>query len=87
MLIKQLLCINEAYQESSDFDAAYTAIQKHLKDAKAIVQSANWRKHMQDADSNFGTSSIQYSQDALKSLNEAIAAFEEFYNHIEKVAQ
>jgi hypothetical protein len=78
--------VTEAYAESADFDAAYESVQKYLKDAKAIVQSANWKKHMKDTDNNFDTSCVTYSQDALKSLNEAIAAFEEFYDHIEKAA-
>ena len=81
---KQIL--TERYEESADFDADYEQIQKHLAAAKKIVESANWKKHLSDTDKNFDTECVTYSGDALKSLNEAIAAFTEFYNHIEKAA-
>ena len=89
MLLQQLTklsTLKEAYSESSDFDADYNKVEKHLKDALAIVKSANWQKHMRDTDKNFDTDCVTYSQDAVKSLNEAIAAFAEFYDHIEKAA-
>lgn len=85
-LAKQPVQEAKQYEESSDFDADFNAVEKHLKDAKATVTSAAWTKHMKDTDTNFDTSCVEYSQDALKSLNEAIAAFDKFYDHIQEAS-
>lgn len=78
--------VAEAYEESSDFDADANKVEKYLKDALAIIKSAAWQKHMKDTDSNFDTSCVNASQDLVKSINEALGSFKEFYDEIQKAA-
>jgi hypothetical protein len=79
--------ITERYEDSSDFDADYNAIEKHLKDALKIVQSANWKKHLKDTDANFSTEAVSKGRDAEGLLSQAIEEFKEFYDHIVEEAQ
>ena len=74
------------YEESSDFDADFNTLEKHLKDAKDIVKSAAWQKHMKDTDTNFDTSVVEMSRRAMDKLQLAIEAFDNFYEYIQEAA-
>jgi hypothetical protein len=80
--------LNEAkqYEESSDFDADFNTVEKHLKDAKDIVKSSAWQKHMKDTDANFDTSVVEMSRRAMDKLQLAIEAFDAFYEHIQEAS-
>jgi len=96
MLMQQLLALKpaqvveqtleERYEESSDFDADMDKIQNALEEAKKIVNSANFQRHMKDTDENFDTSTVEMGRRALDKLQLAIEAFEKFYTEMEQAA-
>lgn len=83
---EQQITESKQYEESSDFDADFDKVEQHLKDAKAIVKSTAWQKHMKDTDNNFDTSCVEMSRRAMDKLQLAIEAFDNFYEHIQEAA-
>ena len=92
MLIQQLLAlkpevkvdeeiVSERYDSSLDFDNDMSDLQKHLKDALAIMDSANWAKHMDDTESNFDVPGLRAAHDKLyAAIEEAINSADDFYD-------
>lgn len=48
----------ERYASSAEFDADMSQLSMHLAAAKKIVDSANFKKHLQDTEQNFGADGI-----------------------------
>jgi hypothetical protein len=95
MLLQQLIKIQEssqpskvveAYEESSDFDAEFDKAEKHLKDALAIVTSADWKKHMRDTDKNFSTNGVSRNNDIVKAIQSSIGELGDLLTHFEEEA-
>lgn len=90
MLIKELTALQrknthvvERYEESADFDADMDKLQKHLKAALAIMDSANFVKHVDDTEENFDVEGLRDSYNKLyTAIEEAINSAKDFYDTI-----
>lgn len=94
MLMQQLLAlkpevkvdeeiVSERYDSSLDFDNDVSDLQKHLKDALAIINSANWIKHLDDTESNFDVPGLREAYDKLfDAIEKAIDSADDFYDCI-----
>lgn len=81
------IVLTERYEGSHEFDEDVSETDKFLKNAKKILTSANWKKHMFDTDHNYGTNCVTKSHDLLGTLEKTIEELDAFYEYVTDEAQ
>ena len=74
------------YETSDEFDADMDKLQSLISQAKALVTSSAWKKHLRDTDLNFDTSAIEMARRAEEKLKWAEDAYAKLYDHITEKA-
>ena len=77
----------KSYEDSSDFEDAYSQVEQHIKAALAILESPPWREWMKATDANFGSNirAVRTSEDLHSKLQEFEEEFDQLYDRMSDI--